>query len=164
MPVHPSDVLSAARTIRGGALRTPVLRSAWLDAAAAHPVHCKAEHLQHTGSFKFRGALNALSLLARSGGASAGVVCHSTGNHAAALAAAAAYERIPCAVVMPHDTPSFKVAHAAAFGARVDLCEPTQAARRERRVGFFLTTAGLCVLVPLCRTLCFHVFPFGTPM
>ena len=72
-----------------GARPTPVLRSDWVDATAGCACYLKAEHLQRTGSFKYRGATNAVAGL-DAASAALGVVCHSSGNHGAALAAAAA--------------------------------------------------------------------------
>eukprot|EP00966_Prymnesium_polylepis_P195666 4535161-Prymnesium_polylepis.1 len=92
-----ADVQAAARRIAGAALTTPVITSAWADAACGANAHFKCEHLQHTGSFKFRGAANAVLQLSEQVAAT-GVVAHSAGNHGAALAAAAAARGIPCTI------------------------------------------------------------------
>ena len=85
-----SSVRVAAERLRAvGARPTPVLRSDWVDATAGCACYLKAEHLQRTGSFKYRGATNAVAGL-DAASAALGVVCHSSGNHGAALAAAAA--------------------------------------------------------------------------
>ena len=86
--VSPDLVRAAAARIEPHASRTPILRSDQIDARAACSIHVKAEHLQITGSFKYRGALNAVLSLTDEE-ASRGVVAHSTGNHGAAVARAA---------------------------------------------------------------------------
>ena len=119
---------ATARLAAVGAPPTPVLRSKWIDAAIGCACHFKAEHLQRTGSFKYRGATNAVGAL-DSATVGKGVVAHSSGNHGAAIAAAAAARGIPCTVVVPRTTPEAKVANMRRYGAQVVMCEPTQAAR-----------------------------------
>ena len=121
---------AATRIASSGALVTPVITSAWADAACGVRAHFKCEHLQLTGSFKYRGAANAVLRLSDADAAK-GVVAHSAGNHGAALAAAAAARGIPCTVVVPSDTPEAKVLNMRRHGANVVLCEPTQQARSE---------------------------------
>ena len=107
LPTH-DDVRAAAARLAGRAVRTPMLRHPALDAAAGGTVLVKPEPLQRTGSFKFRGATNAvlrLGAAARAGG----VVTHSSGNHGQALACAAASEGIRALVAMPADAPAIKV-------------------------------------------------------
>ena len=94
------DVLAAAARIAGHAAATPLLRSRSLDALAGCELYFKAEHLQRSGSFKFRGACNAVWSLTGQD-AARGVVTHSSGNHGAALALAARTRGIPCHVVVP---------------------------------------------------------------
>ena len=95
-----ADVEAAARRLSGIALRTPLLTSAALDAMTGGRVFLKAETLQRTGSFKFRGAYNKLASipLEQRGG---GVVAYSSGNHAQGVAAAARILGVPCVIVMP---------------------------------------------------------------
>jgi threonine dehydratase len=115
-----ADVDDAARRLAGVALRTPLLTSAALDALTGGRIFLKAETLQHTGSFKFRGAYNRLAAIAveqRSGG----VVAFSSGNHAQGVAAAARLLGMPCVIVMPHDAPRAKRERTLAFGAEVVL-------------------------------------------
>lgn len=119
---------AAARLVAVGCPPTPVLRSEWIDYAIGCACHFKAEHLQRTGSFKYRGATNAVGAL-DDATVSKGVVAHSSGNHGAAVAAAATARGIPCTVVVPRTTPEAKVANMRRHGARVVLCEPTQGAR-----------------------------------
>jgi len=127
-----ATVHEAAVRIRGHVLRTPVLRSDWADARLAPGTMAffKAEHLQWTGSFKLRGAVNAIFSLSNEE-ARRGVCAHSSGNHAAAVACAAASRSIPCTIVVPRGTPQAKQDNAAAYGATIVVCEPTQQARRQ---------------------------------
>src|SRR5947199_2647036 len=107
---------------------TPVLTSQTLDARCGGSVFLKCENFQRVGAFKFRGALNALLQLDDAGRAS-GVVTHSSGNHAQALALAGQLLGIPVCVVMPRTAPPIKRAATEGYGARVVACEPTLAAR-----------------------------------
>lgn len=122
------DVLAAAARIAPHAHHTPVLRSRSLDQLAGCELHFKAEHLQRSGAFKFRGACNAVWSLPEAV-AARGVVTHSSGNHGAALALAARTRGIPCHVVVPHDAVAAKMAAIRAYGATLHHCEPTLAAR-----------------------------------
>ncbi len=102
-----ADVDEAARRLAGVALRTPLLTSAALDAMTGGRIFLKAETLQRTGSFKFRGAYNKLAAIPperRAGG----VVAFSSGNHAQGVAAAARLLGMRCVIVMPHDAPRAK--------------------------------------------------------
>ncbi len=113
-----ADILAARAQIRPHVVRTGCPPSFALRAVAGCPVHLKAELRQRTGSFKDRGSLNRLMMLA---GAEreAGVVAASAGNHAQALARHAARLGIPCTIVMPDNAPLIKVANTRASGARV---------------------------------------------
>lgn len=119
---------AAAARISRWAHRTPIMRSATLDARAGRSVACKCEIFQRTGSFKFRGACNAVMRLADAD-ASRGVVTHSSGNHAQALACAAKLGGITAHVVMPDDSSPAKIAAVEGYGGRVILCRPTLADR-----------------------------------
>ncbi len=115
-----ADVDAAAERLAGVALRTPLISSPTLDALTGGRVFLKAETLQRTGSFKFRGAYNKLSSLApdvRRGG----VVAFSSGNHAQGVAAAAKLLDMPAVIVMPRDAPRPKRERTAALGAEVVL-------------------------------------------
>ena len=90
----------------------------------------QCEHLQVTGSFKYRGATNAVFAL-EGRAAEAGIVAHSSGNHGAGCAAAAAARGVPCAVIVPHTTPESKILNMKRYNADVLLCEPTQRSRSE---------------------------------
>jgi threonine dehydratase len=122
------DVRAAAARIASLVPPTPVLRSVAIDEWIGTRVHLKAEHLHATGAFKLRGATNAILLLDEDA-AARGVAAHSSGNHAAALAVAAARRGIACTVVMPEGTPSPKRAATEAAGAQVIMCAPTLQAR-----------------------------------
>jgi len=115
-----ADVDAAAQRLHGVALRTPLVTSPVLDALTGARVFLKAETLQRTGSFKFRGAYNKLSSIpeAKRG---AGVVAYSSGNHAQGVAAAAQLLGMPAVIVMPSDAPRPKRERTAALGAEVVL-------------------------------------------
>ncbi len=111
---------AAAKRLAGHALRTPLLNAPFLDETAGRRVLVKAECLQRTGSFKYRGARSALSLL--SGNArERGVLAFSSGNHAQGVACAAREMGVPAVVVMPSDAPALKIANTRAYGAEVVL-------------------------------------------
>ncbi|MDX1626884.1 MAG: pyridoxal-phosphate dependent enzyme [Wenzhouxiangellaceae bacterium] len=116
----------AAPRIAGVVHRTPVLTSRSLDREFGCELVFKAEHLQRTGSFKFRGASHAVALLDDD---CPGVATHSSGNHGAALAAAAATRGLACHVVMPDNAVASKVRAVEAYGGIVHRCAPNQAAR-----------------------------------
>lgn len=105
---------AAEARLKGHARRTPLLSSPFLDDLAGRRVFVKAECLQHTGSFKFRGAWNALAALNPSG-----VLAYSSGNHAQGVALAARMRGIPAVIVMPADAPAIKIANTRALGAEV---------------------------------------------
>ncbi len=118
MPVGVDDVLAAARRLDGLAHRTPVLRSRTLDERLGARVHLKAEHLQRVGAFKFRGAANAIGSLDDEV-RRRGIVAFSSGNHAQAVACAAALHGVPATIVMPFDAPAVKLAATRGYGAEV---------------------------------------------
>nr|WSW64569.1 threonine/serine dehydratase [Streptomyces sp. NBC_00998] len=112
------DVQDAAANLEPVAARTPALTALSLDQAAGWPVVCKAESLQRTGSFKFRGAYHhASSLPAKERGP--GLIGASSGNHAQALALAGKLLEVPATVVIPADAPAPKVEGVRALGGRV---------------------------------------------
>ena len=124
----PHAVREAAAIIAPFALCTPILRSDHIDSITGIAVHFKCEHLQLTGSFKARGALNAVMSLPDDV-AARGVVAHSTGNHGAAVAFAARIRGVPCTIVIPTTTPTAKASNIARYGATLVRCAPTPAAR-----------------------------------
>ncbi len=123
-----ADVHAAANRIAGVAHRTPVMTCGMLDELAGRKLFFKCENFQKVGAFKFRGALNAVSQLS-SDDASRGVVTHSSGNHAQALALAAKMRGVPAFIVMPGSASPVKRVAVEGYGAKVILCEPTLEAR-----------------------------------
>ena len=118
MPEIPdyNDVLAAKNRIANFAIRTPLVETKLFD----RRVFLKLEFLQRTGSFKFRGALNRISLIPENQRA-AGVVAFSSGNHAQGVAAAAALFHMPALIVMPSDAPRAKIDGTKALGAEIVL-------------------------------------------
>lgn len=123
-----TDVRDAHARIRDKINRTPVLTSETLDARCGGSLFFKCENFQKIGAFKARGATNAVFLLSDDD-ARRGVVTHSSGNHAAAVARAAKLRGIPAYIVMPHNVPKAKQESVRRHGAKIDFCEPTIAAR-----------------------------------
>ena len=121
-------IREAHARIRDKIHRTPVMTSAVLDRLAGSRLYFKCENLQKAGAFKARGATNAVFLLSDED-AARGVVTHSSGNHAAALARAAALRGIAAYIVMPSNSPLAKQAAVRRYGGEIVLCEPTLAAR-----------------------------------
>jgi threo-3-hydroxy-L-aspartate ammonia-lyase len=119
------DIRSAAARIRAFAVRTPLVPALWAD--GDRPLWIKPENLQPIGAFKVRGAFNAIGQLDESV-RTRGVVAYSSGNHAQAVAYAAAVYGIPAHIVMPEETPRVKVDATRGHGAEVVLCA---AGRRE---------------------------------
>lgn len=127
-PPSLADIRIAHARIAPHIHRTPILTSREVNDAAGARLFFKCENLQRTGAFKARGAYNAvLSLFDEV--AARGVVTHSSGNHAAALAMAARTRGIAAHVVMPRNAPVVKKAAVAGYGGRIVECEPTLAAR-----------------------------------
>jgi threonine dehydratase len=140
-----ADVDAAAKRLAGVALHTPLLTSPVLDALAHARVFLKAETLQRTGSFKFRGAYNKLAQIPVANRAG-GVVAYSSGNHAQGVAAAARLLGMPAVIVMPADAPRAKRERTAALGAEVVLYDR---AREDREaIARSLAEKRAAVLVP----------------
>lgn len=141
-----ADVSAAAGRIAPFVHRTPVLTSTSLDQESGARLFFKCENFQVGGAFKARGAFNAvLSLDAAS--AARGVATHSSGNHGAALALAAARRGIPAWVVVPTDASVFKRNAIARYGAEVVDCAPGQA-NREARLARLVEECGATVVHP----------------
>ena len=121
-------IRTAHRRIAPRIHRTPVLTNASLDERSGAQLFFKCENLQKTGSFKIRGATNAVFSLAPED-AARGVVAPSSGNHAAALALAARWRGIPAWIVMPSNSAQVKREAVEGYGGQITLCEPTVAAR-----------------------------------
>ena len=113
-------IRAAAVRLEGHARRTPLLSSPFLDELAGRRVLIKPECLQHTGSFKFRGAWSAVSALAPET-RKRGVIAFSSGNHAQGVAYAASQHGVPSVIIMPADAPQLKIDNTRALGAEVIL-------------------------------------------
>ncbi|MDT5148976.1 MAG: threo-3-hydroxy-L-aspartate ammonia-lyase [Mycobacterium sp.] len=135
------DIRAAADRIRGAVVRTPLVPAPWGD--PARPLWLKPENLQAIGAFKVRGAFNAIGRLDETTRAR-GVVAYSSGNHAQAVAYAAATFRISAHIVMPDETPDVKIAATRSHGAQVVLCG---AGERERVADELVARTG-GVLIP----------------
>ena len=118
------DIRAAAAQIAPHVHRTPVLTCGAIDSAAGMEVFLKCENFQKVGAFKARGACNAVMGLDEET-AARGVVTHSSGNHAQALAWAAGLRDIPAHIVMPKNAPAIKRRAVEAYGGIVHECEPT---------------------------------------
>ena len=125
-----SDIQSAHKRIKPFIHRTPVLTSQQLNRIFDCDLFLKCENFQKVGAFKFRGATNAVMLL-NEDQKKHGVVTHSSGNHAAALALAAGINGIKAYIVMPDNAPSVKKDAVAGYGAEITFCKPTLQAREE---------------------------------
>lgn len=118
LPIGIGDVLAAQDRISGHSVVTPLLQSIDLNARTGGRIFIKAEVLQRTGSFKFRGALNRLSTL-NAAERRRGVVAYSSGNHAQAVALAAKVVGTHAVIVMPEDAPHTKIAKTKTYGGEV---------------------------------------------
>lgn len=113
-------IRAAAARLEGHARRTPLLSSPFLDEIAGRRVLVKPECLQHTGSFKYRGARNAIAAMEPDERAN-GVIAFSSGNHAQGVALAARDFGVPAVIIMPSDAPALKIANTRALGGEVVL-------------------------------------------
>lgn len=138
------SIRAAHRRIGPFIHRTPVLTSATMDAASGRSLWFKCELLQKTGSFKFRGATNAVRMLSDDE-AARGVVTHSSGNHAQALALAARMRGIPAHVVMPSNSAEVKKAAVRGYGGRIIECEPTLEARESTAARVIAETGAVMI-------------------
>ena len=110
--------------------RTPILTSSSLDSLAGARFFFKCENLQKTGSFKIRGAANAVLSLTNEQ-AARGIVTQSSGNHGAAVACAAAWRGVPAYIVMPKNAPKVKIQAIEAYGGKITFCEAKVSSRKE---------------------------------
>lgn len=139
-------IRAAAERLRGHARRTPILTSPFLDEIAGRRVFVKAECLQHTGSFKFRGGWSAVSSLTDNE-LKAGVIAFSSGNHAQGVALAAREHGTPAVIIMPSDAPQVKIDNTRALGAEVVLYDRATEDRDE--IGARLSSErGLTLIKP----------------
>lgn len=121
---------AAAKRLKGHVRETPILSSPFLDAIAGRRIWVKPECLQHTGSFKFRGAWSAISALDEDI-RQRGVIAYSSGNHAQGVAMAAAKHGIASVIVMPSDAPHLKIENTRALGGEVVLYDRANESREE---------------------------------
>lgn len=137
-------IREAQRRIAPHIEKTQVMISYPLDEMASALLYFKCENLQLSGSFKIRGAANAVFSLSEAE-AARGVVTHSSGNHGAALALAAQMRGIRAWVVMPRNAPQVKVRAVEAYGADISFCEPTLAAREAGAAELLRSTGGTLI-------------------
>src|SRR6202140_2568709 len=138
------EIQEAQRRIAPHIEQTQVMISYPLDELAGALLFFKCENLQLSGSFKIRGAANAVFSLSEAE-AARGVVTHSSGNHGAALALAAQMRGMRAWVVMPHNAPQVKIRAVEAYGADIWFCEPTLAAREAAAAELLRSTGGTLV-------------------
>lgn len=141
-PVY-DDVRRAQGRLEGQAVKTPLLTSAKVNAALGGALYVKAEPLQRTGSFKFRGACNAVAMLDDSVDC---VVAWSSGNHAQAVAAAAAARGIRAIIVMPEDAPKMKIRNTRALGGEVVTYDRYNESRED--IGAALAAENKAAIIP----------------
>jgi len=125
------EVRAAAARVAGSVHRTEVITCSTLDFMSGHKLFFKTEMLQKTGSFKARGALNAIRSCLERGASPPMIVTHSSGNHGQAVAWAAKQCSLPCTVVVPEGTPSVKCDAIKGYGAHLVLCHPSPTGRKE---------------------------------
>src|SRR4051794_29058291 len=138
------DIRAAGDRIAPLIHRTPVMTCGTLDAIAGKSLFLKCENFQKVGAFKFRGACNAVAQLDPEK-AARGVVTHSSGNHAQALALAARQRNIPAYIVMPRTAPAVKRRAVEGYGAKVVPCEPNLAARESEAAKLVAETGGTLI-------------------
>ena len=129
LPVF-TDVEEAASRIKEVAKKTPVLQSTYFNEMSGAELYFKCENFQKVGAFKFRGALNAIASLSKTEG-KRGIVTHSSGNHAQAVALASFLKGYKATIVMPKNAPKVKVEAVRGYGADIIFCESTIEARQE---------------------------------
>jgi threonine dehydratase len=125
-----NEIKEAHDRIKASINKTPVMTSRTLDDLAQTSIFCKCENFQRMGAFKMRGAYNTISQLSEEEKA-AGIITHSSGNHAQAVALSAKLLGVSAVVVMPNNSPQVKITATRDYGAEVVLCEPTLQAREE---------------------------------
>ena len=141
-----ASIQEAAERLQDVVHETPVITCSHLDGVAERSLFFKCENFQKVGAFKYRGASNAVMQLSVEQ-AAAGVVTHSSGNHAQALSLAAKKRGIPAWIVMPSNAPQVKRNAVAQYGGQIVLCEPTLVAREETAARI-VTEMGACFIHP----------------
>jgi threonine dehydratase len=150
LPIQIEDIRAARTRIADYVVRTPLVPNEPLSQQLGCDVNFKCENLQHIGAFKARGACNAVFSLSDEQ-AEKGVVTHSSGNHAAAVARAASLRKIPAHIVMPHNSSAVKLAAVEALGVIPVLCEP-DAESRHRGADEIQAATGATLIHPYDNT------------
>ena len=146
MGVTAANIIDAAERLRGKVIRTPFVDAPMLSSTMGCELRLKLENLQHTSSFKARGAFMAMQAL-DAGARERGVITMSAGNHAQAVAYHARAMGIPAVIVMPAQTPFAKVSRTRAYGAKVVL-EGRNLNECEGLVGRLVKERGLSLIHP----------------
>jgi threonine dehydratase len=142
------DMIRAAATRTAGRLRrTPLLNAPLLDAIAGRRIWVKPECLQHTGSFKYRGALSAITALSPEA-RKTGIIAYSSGNHAQGIALAARQSHAPAVIVMPADAPRMKIDNTRALGAETVLYDRVNGEDRDAIGQRLAEDRGLTLIKP----------------
>ncbi|MGB4870264.1 MAG: pyridoxal-phosphate dependent enzyme, partial [Candidatus Promineifilaceae bacterium] len=141
---QPTDIALAASRLAGIVKQTPVMTSRTLNQLTGCEIYLKCENFQRVGAFKFRGAYNAVSQLSPAEKA-AGVITHSSGNHAQGLALAAKLLGVKAVIVMPDNAPAIKKAATAAYGADIVSCT---AVTREQVTADLIAQHGYTLIHP----------------
>ncbi|CAK9864964.1 unnamed protein product [Sphagnum jensenii] len=138
------SIMEARKRIAPYAHATPVITSSTLDALAGRKLFFKCELLQKGGAFKFRGACNAILSLSEDE-AKRGVLTHSSGNHAAAVALAAQIRGIKAHIVVPRNVPACKLENVKRYGGQITLCEPLLEARQKEAARIQQSTGAVLI-------------------
>nr|BBI90108.1 aspartate racemase [Sphagnum girgensohnii] len=138
------SIMEARKRIAPYAHATPVVTSSTLDALAGRKLFFKCELLQKGGAFKFRGACNAILSLSEDD-AKRGVLTHSSGNHAAAVALAARIRGIKAHIVVPRNVPACKLENVKRYGGQITVCEPSLEARQKEAARIQQSTGAVLV-------------------
>ncbi len=128
--IHLNDINLAYKKVKGFAHVTPLLSSSRINRIIGAEIYFKAENFQKVGAFKFRGAINALSIIKESSDIKE-VVTHSSGNHAQALALASKILGLKAYIVMPENSPEVKINAVKEYGGEIIFCKPTLQARED---------------------------------
>lgn len=129
IPVY-NDIKKASRQIREVAHKTPVLQSSYFNQLTGAKLFFKCENFQKVGAFKFRGAFNAISKLSKEEGEK-GIITHSSGNHAQAVALASKKSGYKATIVMPENAPKVKINAVRDYEAKIVFCESTIESRQK---------------------------------
>ena len=139
------EIFEADKRIKSKKRTTPLLNSPFLDEIADRQIFIKAECLQHTGSFKFRGAYSAISSIPIEK-RKKGVIAYSSGNHAQGVAFAAKIHKIPATIIMPEDAPEIKINNTKDLGAEVILYD--RLSENREKIGQKISEERLLSLIP----------------